>query len=133
MSRLNPDGVDMVRELRRRVAALERGQRSYMETVIVLGEFFAATSIPPFFTPFGGQVVSVMARTESGNADISLWRGLPFSGLFITDVNIADGGGIEQVELDPPIYLDEGDFVTVDVLGTDSPSVGLSVGVIIQP
>lgn len=128
MSGLNPDFLDRFANLVQRVKALERRPSAYMESVIVGGSFNAGTEVPPFFTPFGGAIVSVMARTVSGNADVEI----EVNAVVIATLVIDDDGSVTTEEIDPPVYLSEGDQVRVDITGSDGLTSGLSVGVIIH-
>lgn len=133
MSGLNPDFLDRFDRMERRLAALERRPSAYMETVIVGGTFDVVTEIPPFFTPFGGGIVAVYGRTISGEADIEVRRnGVNVFGVG-TPMIIAAPDTTEIIEVDPPVYVTEGDVVQVVVTNDDGLASGLSVGVIIHP
>jgi len=129
MARKKQDFLDRYADLERRVRSLERKPSAYLETIIVAGEFDASTDIPPFFTPFGGAIVAVMGRTLSGNADVDIKK----NGATFSTLVIASGGTVEHEEIDPPLYLNESDQVQIDITGSDAPSFGLSIGVIISP
>lgn len=129
MSRLNRDFFERYADLERRVRVMEQTPGSYMESVIVGGEFDSTTVIPPFFTPFGGAIVHILCRTVSGNVDVDII----VDSIVIATLNYADSSPPEREDIDPPIYVTEGSTVEVDIVGSDNPSFGLSVGVIIHP
>lgn len=127
----NPDFLDRFARLEERVRRLEAEPSTYMETVIVGGSFDSSTDVPPFFTPFGGAIVAVYGRVISGDADIRVLKNSV--NIFGGATNMILSAGVtEIIEIDPPVYLDEGDLVQVDIVGAATPT-GLSVGIIIHP
>jgi len=124
----NEDFIDRFTTAERAVRTLELRQRPYFETVIVGGEFDSSTEIPPFFTPFGGEIVVVYYQTLNGEADIECYTQSDVSPFvsFTVDPTAA------STDLEIPKGLAEGDRVYTVIADDDGSCTGLSVGYVIE-